>query len=156
MYHLTPILADMIWPAAFLESRLLSAWIISAGLFIEYFFVWRVTSLGAWRAILADLAMNAVSTLLGMALIPLSGLAWEFFPGQFIYEWWHIGTFNPGTWVVTFCMAVLINAVLEMAVLRLGFQQSFGNSMFWWLCLANALSVGLAMASFLIYPARRR
>ena len=149
------IFADVIWPALFLQNRLLSTWIILAGLFIEYFFVWRVTSLGAWRSILADVAINIASTVLGMVLIPLAGLAWEFFPGLLIYKVFNLGTFNPGTWAVTFCMAVLINAALEMSVLRIWFQQHFGKDLFGWLCLANALSVGLAMASFLIYPAGR-
>jgi hypothetical protein len=155
MYHMTPILGDMIWPAAFLEDRLLSAWVISAGLFIEYFFVWRVTSLSAWRSILADLAMNAASTLLGIVLIPLAGIIWEIFPGLVLYKWLDLGTFNPGTWAATFFMAVFINAGLEMTVLRVGFKQPFGRGLFWWLCLANALSVGVAMGSFLLYPPRR-
>ena len=148
-------LADMIWPAAFLESRLLSAWVISAGLFIEYFFVWRVTPLGTWRSVLANLAMNAASTLLGIVLIPLAGIIWEIFPGLLLYKWFDLGTFNPGTWAATFLMAVLINAGLELAVLRLGFRQPPGGGLFWWLCLANALSVGVAMGSFLLYPPRR-
>lgn len=149
---MSPFLADVIWPAAFLENRLLSVWLISAGLFIEYFFVWRVTSLGMWRSILADVTMNAASTLLGIVLIPLAGIAWEFFPGILLYKWFNLGTFNPGTWAATFVLAVLINAVLEMTVLRVAFKQRFGKPLFLWLCLANALSVGLAMASFLIYP----
>lgn len=148
------LLANVIWPAAFLESRLLSLWIISAGLLIEYFFVRSVTPLGAWRSALADVAMNTASTLLGIILIPLAGIAWEFFPGLLLYKWFNLGTFNPGTWGATFCMAVLINAVLEMAVLRIGFHQTFGKGLFGWLCLANAFSVGLALASLLIYPMR--
>jgi hypothetical protein len=155
MNHMTPMLADMIWPAAFLESRLLSAWVISAGLLIEYFFVWRVTPLGGWRSLLADLAMNAASTLLGIILIPLAGIIWEVFPGIVLYRLFDLGTFNPGTWAATFLMAVLINAGLEMAVLRFGFGQLRGGGLFWWLCLANALSVGVAMGSFLLYPPRR-
>ena len=155
MNHMTPMLADMIWPAAFLESRLLSAWVISAGLFIEYFFVWRVTALGTWRSILADLAMNAASTLLGIILIPLAGIVWEIFPGLLLYKLFDLGTFNPGTWAATFILAVLINAGLELLVLRLGFRQPPGSGLFWWLCLANALSVGVAMGSFLLYPPRR-
>jgi hypothetical protein len=155
MNHMSLFLANVIWPAAFLANRLLSVWIISAGLLVEYFFVWRVTPLGAWRSIVADVAMNAASTVLGIILIPLAGIAWEFFPGQFIYEWLKVGTFNPGTWAMTFCMAVLINGALEVGVLRIVFQQPTDAGLFWWLCLANAVSVGIAMGSFLIYPARR-
>lgn len=149
------MLADMIWPAAFLESRLLSAWVISAGLIVEYFFVWRVTPLGTWRSVVADVAMNAASTLLGVVLIPLAGIVWEIFPGLIVYEVFNLGTFNPGTWAATFLMAVLINSGLELLVLRFVFHQPPGGGLFWWLCLANALSVGIAMASFLVYPPRR-
>jgi hypothetical protein len=65
---MTPILADIIWPALFLEERLVSLWVILAGLVIEYSFVWRITDLGVMRSIWADVAMNAASTLLGILL----------------------------------------------------------------------------------------
>jgi len=65
------ILADVIGPALFLENWLLSVWIILAGLLIEYFLVWRATSLGPWRSIMADVAINAASTVMGIILIPL-------------------------------------------------------------------------------------
>jgi hypothetical protein len=149
---LAVVFADMIWPALFLEGRLLSVPVIIAGLLIEFFFVWRITDLGIGRAIFADLVMNATSTLLGVFLIPISGIIWEFFPGIFLYKWFNIGTFNPGTWVATFFFAVLINAVLETFVIAKVFRQKMGTRGFGWLCLANALSVGLAFASFLIFP----
>jgi hypothetical protein len=146
------VFADMIWPALFLEGRLLSVPIIIAGLVIEFFFVWRITDLGAGRAIFADLVMNATSTLLGIFLIPISGIVWEIFPGLVLYRWFNVGTFNPGTWVATFCFAVLINAALETLIVAKVFRQKMGKRGFGWLCLANGLSVGLAFASFLIYP----
>ncbi|HVG21665.1 MAG TPA: hypothetical protein VNI02_21700 [Blastocatellia bacterium] len=138
--------ADIVWPALFLEQRLLSLWIILAGLIIEYFFVWRVTELGAKRSILADVAMNAASTLLGLILIPAFGLVVAIFPGEFV------GTFSPVTWGFTFLVAVFLNALIEFFVLRKGFNQSIGKKGFWWIWLANALSVGIAFGSFLLYP----
>jgi hypothetical protein len=146
------VFADMIWPALFLEGRLLSVPVIVAGLIIEFFFIWRITDLGVSRAILADLVMNATSTLLGIFLIPISGIVWEVFPGIVIYKWFNIGTFNPGTWLATFCLAVLINAALETFVVAKVFRQKMGKRGFGWLCFANALSVGLAFATFLAYP----
>ncbi len=78
----TPIFADFVWAALFLEGRLLAIPIILAGLVIEYFFVQRLTGFSVKRSILADVTMNAASLLLGIALIPLAGLAWEFSAAQ--------------------------------------------------------------------------
>lgn len=86
---MTSIVADIIWPALFLEDRILSIWVIVSGLFVEYFFVWRITNLGPVRSIWADLAMNAASTLLGVILIPALGLIVAVLPGELF------GTFSP-------------------------------------------------------------
>jgi hypothetical protein len=148
------VVADMVWPALFLEQRLFSWWAIGFGLLVELFFVRWLTGL-SWRmSAVADVAMNAASSLLGFFLIPIAGIAWEFFPGIVIYKVFNIGTFNPGTWVVTFLLAVLINSALETTVLRYAFRQKPVKRLFWWLALANALSVGLAFASLFRYPPR--
>ena len=142
------ILADVIWPALFLEERLLSVWIIAAGLFIEYFFVWIITDLGAVKAIWADSAMNTASTLLGIILIPVLGLLVALFPGELV------GTFSPITWGLTFVMAVFLSSGIEYLVLWKAFKQNLGKKQLWLLVLANALSAGLAFASFLVFPIR--
>jgi hypothetical protein len=146
------IFADMVWPALFLEQRLLAVPVISAGLLLEYVFVLRITELGTKRSILADLVMNAVSTLAGILLIPIAGIAWELFPGTFLYHNFNLGTFNPWTWTATFLLAVAINTTIEFFVLRRFFKQRLGKRGFGWLFVANTLSVGLAFASFLIFP----
>jgi len=137
------ILANIVWPALYLLGRLISFWVIASGLFIEFFFVRRLTSLGWKRAIWADVAMNLASALLGVILIPVVGLIVVLpFPA----------TFGILSWVATFCVAVLINASVESFVLLKGFKQSIGKKEFWLFCLANALSVGVAFASFWVYP----
>jgi hypothetical protein len=146
------ILADVVWPALSLQSGLLSIPVILAGLVIEYFFVWRLTNLGVGWSILADVAMNAGSTLLGIFLIPVAGIAWEVFPGLILYHWLHWGTFSPITWGATFFMAVLINAALETLVLAKGFKQKIGKRGFAWLCLANGITVAIAMVTLAIRP----
>jgi hypothetical protein len=143
---MTPILADLVWPALFLEERLLSIWIILAGLLIEYFFVWRITTLGALKAIWANLAMNAASTLLGIVLIPGVGFLVALFPGELL------GTFNPITWGLTLIVAVLLNTLIEALILWKGFKQKIGKKEFWLLGLANTLSVGVALGTLLIFP----
>lgn len=143
------LLADVVWPALFLEMRLLAWWAVAAGLIVELFFVRWLTAFAWGKSIVADIAMNAASSLLGVFLIPLAGIAWEFFPGILIYKLLEIGTFNPGTWAATFLMAVFINSGLETAVLCYGFKQKPFTRFFWWLALANSMSVALAFASLL-------
>ena len=129
-------------------------WAIGLGLLVELFFVRLLTGFSWPKSALADVAMNAASSLLGLFLIPLAGIAWEFFPGMVLYRVFNIGTFNPGTWAATFLFAVFIDAALEATVLRYGFKQRPFRRLFWWLVLANAISVSIAMASLLKYPLR--
>jgi hypothetical protein len=150
------IFADVIWPALLLEGRMLTWWAIAVGLVIEYFFVRKVTHLSFGRTIWADLAMNGVSALFGVLLIPIAGLVWEFFPGLLIYKLFNIGTFNPGTWSATLFMAVVINTLIERAALRRFFKQPVdGRGAFWLLFLGNFLSVGLAFASLFVFLPKR-
>jgi len=148
-------LGDMIWPALFLEERLLSLIVIGLGLIIEFFFVWRFTGRSVWWSIGADLGMNLASTILGILLIPIAGLVWEIFPGLLLYHWLNMGTFNPWTWSATFLIAVLINAAVETFVVSKIFRQRMGGRGFAWLCVANTCSVGIALASFAFYPIQR-
>jgi len=148
-----PIFADMVWPALLLEGRILTWWAILAGLFVEYFFVRGITDLSFSRAGLADIAMNAASTLLGILLIPIAGIIWEFFPGIIIYKIFDIGTFNPGTWLATILMAAFLNTFIERFVLRKFFKQPVvGKRGFWLLFAGNAISVAIAFGSILYRP----
>jgi hypothetical protein len=148
------VVADMVWPALFLEQRLFSWWAIGLGLLVELFFVRWLTGL-SWRmSAIADITMNAASSLLGVLLIPLAGIIWEFLPGLILYHGFNIGTFNPFTWTGTLVFSAFINSGIETAVLRYVFKQKQVKHLFWWLALANALSVGLAFASLFRYPPR--
>jgi hypothetical protein len=146
------LIADVVWPALLLEGRILTWWAILAGLIVEFFFLLRITNLHPWRALLADLAMNLASTLMGVFLIPLAGLLWEFVPGTIIYPVFDIGTFNPFTWTATLVMASIINAVVERLVLGGVFKQPVRKRAFWLLTAANAVSVALALASVIHSP----
>ena len=145
--------ADVVWPALLLEGRMLTWWAILAGLIVEYFFVRGITDLSLSRAAWADIAMNALSAMLGVLLIPIAGLIWEIFPGIVIYKIFNIGTFNPGTWIATILMAAAINTYIERFALRRFFKQPVvGRRCFWMLFLANAISITLAVASLFCYP----
>jgi len=147
-----PAHADVVWPALFLETRLFSVWPIVIGLIIEYLFLRQYFMLSVKRAAIADIVINAASSVLGIVLIPIAGIAWEFFPGIIMYKAFNIGTFNPGTWTATYLMAVAINAIIESMALAKIFKCKIGKKGFYILFLANVISVGIAMASLYFYP----
>jgi hypothetical protein len=148
-------IADVVWPALLLEGRILTWWAILAGLIIEYFFVRLITNLPLWKAALADIAMNAISTIPGILLIPLLGIAWEILPGLLMYNAFHIGTFNPGTWIATTLLAALLNTFIERFALRKIFRQPvLGKRNFALLFLGNTLSIAIAFISVFVFPPR--
>jgi hypothetical protein len=81
------LLTDIVWPALLLEGRLLSTIPILTGLVVEWLAL-RFGGFGlSWkRAAIVDVAMNAVSTAVGVVLIPALGIAWELFPGSVLYK----------------------------------------------------------------------
>jgi hypothetical protein len=121
---------------------------------VELPFVRFLTGFSWPRAIIANLAMNAASTAVGILLIPISGIAWEYMAYLAVYRYWKVGTFNPVSWLATFLLAVALNAIIEQSVLRWGFRQRLGVRGFAWLSVANALSVGLALWSVFQNPPR--
>ncbi|MCX7099697.1 MAG: hypothetical protein NTV43_17530 [Methylococcales bacterium] len=142
-----PAQADVVWPALYLETRLFSWWAIGIGFVIEFFFIMNIFTLRPKQALVADLAANAASALLGLVLIPLGGFSWEIFPGSVIDYLLNWGTFNPVTWLATFVFACLTNAWLESYVLKRFFKLPYTRKTFSWLVLTNAFSVGIALAS---------
>lgn len=145
------VLADVVWPALVLNARLF-AWLpIVAGLFAEAMVLLFAFNMPSQRALPAAIIMNALSTVLGLFLIPLAGLLWEIFPGLILYKAFHIGTFNLATWTATFLLAVLVNSAIELTVLE-HFGIPWIRKNFVLLGLANVLSVGLAYTSFVYSP----
>lgn len=138
-----------------LEQRLLSIGPIAAGLVIEWVALWLGGFGLSWRkAAFIDVAMNGVSTIAGIVLIPLLGFAWEIFPGTLIYPIFHVGTFNAGTWLATFVMAVLVTTVIEYATVRWAFRVTVDRRRFAVLLAGNAASVAIAFVSLWKNPPR--
>jgi hypothetical protein len=136
-------LADIAFPELLLSTRLLAWWIVLIGLAIELPFVRLITGFPIKRCILADLAMNAASTLLGFFLISILGFGWELGGSQALGQ----QRFKAMHWGGTFLLAVIVNSIIELAVLRFGFNQKFTWRGFFWLSVANSLSVALALWS---------
>ena len=147
-----PLYADFVWPALYLETRIFTWWAIISGLTAEYIFLRIFFFPQIKKAILADIVMNAFSTLLGVLYIPVAGFLWELFPGSLIHYLFDVVTFNPWTWLGTCCLAVLINARFEYFIIKKLFKLQISENGFFILCIANAISVGLAFISLYIFP----
>ncbi len=148
------LLANVVWPALYLETRLFSWWAISFGLIIEYFFIKQIFKLQAKDTLKTVLVANIISAILGVILIPLGGILWEIFPAGIYNSILGWGTFNPITWGGTFLLASFINAIVEGLVYKKIFKIEFlfKSRKFLYLFLINILSVSLAFASIWVYP----
>ena len=144
--------ADVVWPALYVEQKLLSVPVIILGLLVEALALRFCFAMNAKRALIASLAVNAISTVLGVLLIPLAGIVWEIFPGLILHKGFNMGTFNPITWSATFLFALGITTSIEVACLRRLFGVPAGWRTWLWWTLANATSVGSAFASLAIRP----
>jgi hypothetical protein len=104
------------------------------------------------KAINVDVVMNLMSALVGVLLIPISGIVWEIFLGVILQRIFKLGTFNPLTWVATFALAVLITTLIEGLVVERLFKKSRTTKLYLMIGLGNALSVGAAFATLYIWP----
>ncbi len=147
-----PASADVVWPALALEGRILTWWSIVIGLIIEFLIIRWIFSITTKRAAIATLSANAVSTILGIPLIPIWGIGIEFFPGWVLYHIANWGTFNPVSWLLTYLGASFVNTIIEAWVYRRAFKLEVRRREFWWIFIANALSVGIAFGSIFVSP----
>ena len=131
----------MIWPGLYLMLVPLNAWpTIMLGLAVEFFFVRKITTLNLRMCITATICMNAASSVLGVIIYLFAGYSYNLLL-DFLFC---LGYYNPGRWLGLLLLIVLINSVLEWGVLR-AFKQTISRIGFLWLCLANSLSVTLAL-----------
>lgn len=139
--------ADMVWPALIVTRQLVSAPVIALSLVLEAFTLWRFFGLTLPRSLWVSLVVNLVSALVGLALLPLSGVIWEFFPILTFNALglWTLSTFNPLTWAMTFPIAVLITSCIELASLRrfYGLAADRRQKAAW--VIANMLTIALAL-----------
>jgi len=146
------ILADVVWPSILLVGRILTWWSIAIGLIIEYFFLIKYFTFGWKKSLIAVLVMNAISSLVGIVLIPASGILWEFSIGALVNMVLDYGTFNPVTWGASVLLAILINTIVESSSLRYIFKHHIHFKEFSVLFIANIFSVATAFISIIISP----
>jgi len=144
-------LADMVWPALYLVDRMVAVPVIIVGLLLEAALFRRVFRLSWRRAGGVACAANAISALVGVAVLPTWGWYWESSVAtrNHSFGW---GTFNPLTWAETCLMAWLLTSLVEYLPLRgyIGRHQNLLPTVL----LANALSVGIAYLSLSFLPSR--
>ena len=144
--------ADVVWPALFVETRLLSIWMVLLGLAIEWPVIRYLTRRTWWASLGITIFVNTASTLCGIVLIPLAGIIWEAGPGLLMYRVLDVGTFNPLTWSATVVLAALVSAAVEGLALRWPFKHRIDRRAFALLWLANLASTGVAATSLVIWP----
>jgi hypothetical protein len=104
-------------------------------LIIEYIFIKICTEEKRVKSGIMTLTMNALSTLIGVIGIPLSGLAVEILMSPL-----GGGTFQLSHWIVAYLVAILLNVGIEGLALKWIFRIPFQKS-YWWLAIANAISI---------------
>ncbi len=147
-----PAHADVVWPALFLEVRLLSVPAIIGGLVIEWIFYFYGLRLSWKKSAIVDIAINAASTLVGIIAIPIAGIVWEFFPGLLLNKIFIAGTFNPVTWAGTYAIAVFITTSIEIYAAKRIFNLISSRTDMLVVLGANAASVGIVFGSLFIFP----
>lgn len=131
--------ANVVWPSLYILSQIYCWYIIVLGLVVEFFAI-KFFGKASWKksAIIAAV-MNAISALVGLVLIPVSGILTEFL--LFPFEQ---GTFHLSHWIVDYVFVALVNTCIEGLSIKWIFKYEFKH-VFWWLFAANAVSVALSV-----------
>ena len=142
----TPAFADVVWPSLYIVGGMLSVYVIVAGLFIEWLFVKFFTNTSWKKSGLITFLMNLITCLLGIILIPISGLLIEFimYPVSPV-------TFHWSHWLMSYLVIILMNTLIEGLVIKLTLKQKF-KSVFWWLFGANTISVLICVLYMTLKP----
>ena len=137
LFSLMPlsVSANMVWPSLYIAEGMRSWYVILIGLLIEIIFVKFFLKESYFKSVLIAFIMNLASTVLGVVVIPLSG-----FIGEILMIPFGTGTFHLTHWLMSYVFAVLSNILIEGITIKIIFKKEF-KKMFWWLCVANAISV---------------
>ena len=141
-----PVKADIVWPSLYITKGMLSLKVIFLGLIIELFFVKYFTKIDWKKASIITILMNLITAILGILLIPLSGLGAEFV-FEFVfhaYDKFGIGTFHWSHWFVSYLLVIFINTLIEGVFIKLSLKLNLKQT-FWWLFVANGISVLLCV-----------
>jgi hypothetical protein len=129
----------VIWPSVYIQNGMITWWVIIVGLLFEFIVIKIFTKDKYLKSVIMVITVNAISTLVGIVAIPLSGIIGEliFMP---INQIFNIGTFHISHWIFAFLLAVLCNTLIEGLALKFIFKKIFKQTFLWLFC-ANILSV---------------
>lgn len=127
--------ANMIWSSLYIVQDYYSWYVIASGLLIEYFAAFKFLKTNWKKSALVVITMNAMSAIIGLLLIPLSGIIVEILTLPF-----GGGTFQLSHWILDYIAVVLCNVLIEGLSLKLIFKYSFVKNLPW-LLGANGISV---------------
>lgn len=127
--------ANLIWPSLFFVETYYSWYVILAGLLVETIAARIFLKTGWLRSLGVMLSVNAISAVLGILLIPLSGVLVEVLMLPF-----GGGTFDISHWILDYVFAALANTCVEGLSMKLIFKYPF-KKVFWWLLAANSVSI---------------
>jgi len=150
---MSPVIANVVWPALYAEAKISSLPIIALSLVIEFFFFRHLFNLSNKNALFYDLAANMASGLVGLVGRPLSGILYEVTIGMlvmWIFDW---GTFNPVTWVSVPIFGGALNAVIELLTVRIIWKHKITKRNFFWIWLANIITISIATTWVFMHPA---
>lgn len=142
--------ANVVWPSIYIAEGMRSIYVILGGLAIELLFIKLIAKKTWLKAGLMSVVMNAISTLAGIILIPYIG-----FFGTILFEvvadaipfLKGVTTFSDVLWLWSYILTVFINVFIEGLSLRLIFKIDFWKN-FWWLFIANAISVIICVLQY--------
>jgi len=127
--------ANIVWPSLYILEGMLSWYVILLGFVVEIIFVKYFLKETYLKSVLIAFIMNLISTVLGLILIPLSGLV-----GEILLIPFGTGTFHFTHWLLSYILAILTNVVIEGLTVKFIFKNKF-KKLFWWLFMANAVSI---------------
>lgn len=127
--------ANMIWPSLIIVQKYYAWYVILAALIIEVVAAHIFLKTDWLKSILVMVVVNVISALVGLILIPVSGLLIEVLMTPFA-----LGTFSLLNWILEYLCAVLVNTCVEGLMLKWIFKYQFKPN-FWWLFVANLISV---------------
>ena len=127
--------ANMIWPSIYIVQQYYTWYVIFIGLMVETFAAHWFLKIDWMKSVLVMVAVNIISALLGVILIPATGILVEILMIPI-----DDATFSLSHWILDYLFVVLSNTCVEGLALKWIFKYPF-KANFWWLFGANAISV---------------
>jgi hypothetical protein len=125
--------------------------VILAGLVVEIFFVKYFTKIKWLKATAVAFLMNLGTSAIGLYTNTFSGLFLDLIMNYvFGYDFL---TFDWYNWILNYTTIIFINTLIEGGIVRLTLKLKLKNT-FWWLFLANTISVMLCAIYIHFVPIR--